>query len=114
MVDSLKAFSINTIPDYMKTQRFKQYIESMLSILQDGATAIQVTPTDGYTNRGDLTGYLLDPIEGKASVPMIYHYTIMRLNGMSSVAEFNENISQLYLPDANVFSEVINLYKSSL
>ncbi len=112
MVDSLKEYQIEPLPEYMKDKKFKTYIRSMLPILM-GPTSqmgtLPVTPQEGFANRFDLTGFLLDK-----GVSVYTHYTIMLMNGMSSVQDFNESYTVIYTPDPNVFSQLLTIYETSL
>lgn len=111
MVDSLSEFRVPQTPAYMRTERFKSYVESVLTVLLSPSSvqALPIEPTDGWTNRSDLAGFLLDK-----NIPVSMHYTIMRMNGFTSMTDFNETVSVLYLPNENVFSELMTIYTGSL
>ena len=111
MVDSLHEFNRNTIPPYMRTTKFKHYIESVMTILKDPQTikSDPVIPSEGFANRSDLTGYLIDK-----GIAARYHYTVMRMNDMTSTMDFNETYKLLVYPDPNVFAELIGYYEGSL
>lgn len=111
MVDSLKRYQVSSVPNWMKTAKFKGYIESMMKVLMDPNTLqnLPVDTLDGYANRFDLTGFLLDK-----NIPVSFHYTIMRMNGMDSVQDFNESFRMLYTPNPDVFSQLMSIYETSL
>lgn len=111
MVDSLRSFSIDPVPEDLRTDAFKLYIETMLPVLinSPGTDQLVVTPSQGSIDAFDLTGFLLDN-----NISYQYHYIVMRMNGLNSVHAFDENTGSLLLPNWNILGELIQVYRSGL
>lgn len=112
MVDSVSKFIFDkSMPKYMRTPAFKTFIETMMGVLTDPNTMVPlpVTPTEGNANRFDLTGFLYDN-----NIPLAQHYTIMRMNQMDSIHDFNETKQVIYAPSAMVFQQLCVVFESSL
>ena len=82
-------------PDLYYDPRFRILIEQHLADLKNykGNTSLKVEPIDLDTFDGNLYGYLFSQ-----RVPVSQHWIIMRMNGMDSTLDFNENHGTLILP----------------
>jgi len=109
MVDSLRDYAVAPVPDFMRDEKFKTYIETIIPfLLTTGNTdTLVINPSDGNINAFDLSGFLLD-----RNIGMKYHYIIMRMNDLTSVHDLDEEIRTLVIPDFNVLEELIQLYRS--
>lgn len=111
MVHSISKYTLDPVPEFMRTDKFKTYIDSMIPMLINTGTSTQlvVDPSQGSIDAFDLTGYLLDN-----NIQLRYHYIVMRMNDMTSVHELDENTGVLLLPNMAVLEELIRVYSSSL
>ena len=85
------------------------YIEShMFWLRMDGnSTTLPVDEFLAYKNSGDLYAYLLE-----IGIPKMSWWTTMRLNEMNSPLEFNERLRIIRIPNNDVLSGLLTIYRA--
>lgn len=86
---------------------FLTMIESHLTYIRQlpGNQSVAITDHQAYKYEGDLYGLLND-----MKVQKKYHYTVMRVNGYVSSADYKGDVKALLMPDFDEISLLKNIY----
>lgn len=92
------------------SRQVRTLLESHVQFLinHPDTTIFQVTPNLAYKYEGDLYGLLTT-----LSVPMNYHWIIMRMNGFTSPTEMPENKLAFLQPNFGVVEQIINIHRTA-
>lgn len=107
MANPIDQLMIPEGPSIYYNELFRVEIESHLTYLRhhNETLPVEITPTEAYRFEGDLTGLLLEK-----GVPKYLHWTVMRINDMTSVTEVSEEITFLLLPSESVVENIRKLF----
>lgn len=97
--------------DYSLTEDYKVFIDSLVELFKTTGEYryVTVNPEESYVHRFDLTQFLI-----KNSIPIEDHYLIMRMNGITSVHEIDENRTSFIIPDQLLLSRMKQIYRTKL
>lgn len=111
MATALDSYMVPAPDDYTLTIGYRTYIESLTKYLREnsGTKTVDIPPETGFLYRFDLTLFLLEQ-----SVPLEDHYLILRMNGMTSVHEIDENLNTLLIPNLALVASLKQVYRTSL
>lgn len=103
MASPINDLMITSGPNVFYTSAFRRVVESHLHYLRQHPESyrVDVDPHDAYKYEGDLNGLLR-----KLGVPQHYHWTVMRLNGLTSISQVDENLTTLMIPPTTVVNEL--------
>ena len=89
---------------------FQTMIESHLAWLraQPSTIAVAITPGDAYKYEGDFYGLLF-----AYKVPVQYHWTVMRVNGLSSPVEFDGTQTEIMVPSTEVLARLVQVFSTT-
>lgn len=110
-MSALDKLRIDSPDAYTLTDDYNTFIESMVTFYRTHSLtrAINISPEDGYIYQFDLTGFLID-----SGVQLEDHQLIMRVNGISSTTDIDENIRILLIPDKDLVTRMKMVYRTRL
>lgn len=110
-MSALDNLRITSPDEYTTTVEYNTYLESLVTFFRNhpATRAIAVAPEDGFLFQFDLAGYLLEQ-----GVELEDHQLIMRVNGINSIHEINENIGTLLIPDKDLVARMKMVYRTRL
>lgn len=101
--------SIRKIEEVHNEPNFMVFVESHLQYFQKQAptTALAVSEQQNGKYEGDFYGLL-----GELRVIPEHRYIVMRVNGLTSSADFKGDRSMIIIPDLAMFNTLKQVYKS--
>jgi len=110
-MSALDNLRIESPDEYTTTRDYNTYIESLVTFFRThpATRAVAVAPEEGFLFQFDLAGYLLEQ-----GVELEDHQLIMRVNGINSMHEINENIGTLLIPDKDLVARMKMVYRTRL
>lgn len=86
------------------TRRWHRYFDKWIPwIIERGGDKVHpIQDNLGYIYAGDLEGYLT-----YIGIDKKYHYPIMRLNGMESMTDFNEERNIMVIPEFGLIDQIM-------
>lgn len=93
------------------SDEYRVYIESLLTTLRNSPNTVRIDipPESGYLYRFDITSFLLDN-----NVPLEDHELVMRMNGITSIHQIDEDLDHLLLPDQSQVAQYKQIFRSKL
>lgn len=92
------------------TPEWHRCVESHLEWIRKRPLSLplKITPNDAYKYEGDLMGLLL-----AYNFRMEYHWVIMRVNDMSSPADFSAETMELIIPDLAEVDNILAVFRTT-
>lgn len=89
---------------------FRTVLEDHMTYLRTHAdtVAIAVTPMQAYKYEFDMTGLLLELL-----IPVKMHWTIVRMNHLTSLTQVPADLTQLLIPPEQQLSRIKQAYESA-
>ena len=90
---------------------FRNVLEDHMTYLRTHPDTIivAVTPMQAYRYEFDMTGLLIE-----LGIPLHMHWTVVRMNHMSSLTQVPSDLLQLIVPTDRELSRIKQTYESSL
>lgn len=110
-MSALDNLRITSPDEYTTTREYNTFVESLITFYRTHpeTRAIAIAPEDGYLFQFDLAGFLLEQ-----GVELEDHQLIMRVNGINSIHEINENIGTLLIPNKDLVARMKMVYRTRL
>lgn len=108
---ALEKLRIDPPDEYTTTEEYKTFIESMVTFYRTHPTTetIIIAPEDGYLYQFDMAAFLLDN-----KVQLEDHELIMRVNGLTSNTQIDENLGILLIPNKDLVARMKMVYRTRL
>lgn len=100
--------AVNEGPAIYYRDSFHAVIEDHLAFLRshEDTTIMDLQPNEAYRWTADLFGFL-----NSKGVPSYLHWTVMRMNGMTSPTEMDENVRTLMVPSVKIMTTLVNIQR---
>lgn len=100
--------AINEGPEMYYSDSFRAVIEDHLGYLRghEDTVIYSIEPNIAYQWTADLFGFL-----NSRKVPAYLHWTIMRMNSMTSPTEMGEGVHTLLVPNVKVLNTLSNVQR---
>jgi len=108
---ALEKLRIDSPDEYTTTEEYKTFVESLVTFYRTHSTttSLVIAPEDGYLYQFDMAAFLLDN-----NVQLEDHELIMRVNGLTSNTQIDENLGTLLIPNKDLVARMKMVYRTRL
>lgn len=108
---ALDQFLKEAVPAVVYDESFLDVLEDHLTYFRTAAKTItlSVSPAQADVYKFDLAGLL-----NELNVPVRLHWLTMRMNDYTSMTSNDETLTQLLVPDANMFDTIQSVHQAAL
>lgn len=108
---ALEKLRIDPPDEYTTTEDYMTFCESLVTFYRTHPTTtpIIIAPEDGYLYQFDLAAFLLDN-----GVQLEDHELIMRVNGLTSNTQIDENLGTLLIPNKDLVARMKMVFRTRL